>query len=142
MLRLYGGIRIHNVQGMNMLGVARYGTRNLERATKFYDVIAALLGAGRVMEMPNAVCYKGPEGGMFLIGLPFEGEATVGNGAQIGFAASSRAVVDAVHAKTLELGAKDEGAPGVRGPDPNGFYGAYFRDLDGNKLVVFRMGAP
>jgi len=32
----------------------------------------------------------------------------------------------------------DEGAPGDRG---GGFYGAYFRDLDGNKLVVFKMGA-
>ena len=30
--------------------------------------------------------------------------------------------------------------PGVRGPDPNGIYAAYFRDLDGNKLSVFRFG--
>ena len=29
------------------------------------------------------------------------------------------------------------GAPGDRG---NGFYGAYFRDPDGNKFCVFKMG--
>ena len=44
--------------------------------------------------------------------------------------------VDALHAKALELGGTDEGAPGARG---GGFYAAYFRDLDGNKLNAFCM---
>jgi catechol 2,3-dioxygenase-like lactoylglutathione lyase family enzyme len=125
-----------------MLSVARYGTRDLPRAKGFYDQIASLLGATRVVDRPDVVGYRGPDGGMFLVGKPFEGEATVGNGVQVGVAVPSRAVVDAVHAKALELGGKCEGPPGVRGPDPDGFYAAYFRDLDGNKLVVFRMGPP
>lgn len=125
-----------------MLTVARYGTRDLARARTFYDPIAEMLGAVLAFDRPDLAAYKGAEGGMFLIGKPFEGEATVGNGSQMGFAASSRAQVDAVHAKALELGGQCEGLPGVRGPDPNGFYGAYFRDLDGNKLTVFHMGGP
>jgi catechol 2,3-dioxygenase-like lactoylglutathione lyase family enzyme len=125
-----------------MLTVARYGTRDLQRAQAFYDAITAPLGAKRVLNRPDAVGYKGAEGGMFLVGKPFAGEATAGNGTQVGFAAPTRAAVDAVHAKALELGGKCEGPPGVRGPDPNGFYGAYFRDLDGNKLLVFRVGPP
>jgi catechol 2,3-dioxygenase-like lactoylglutathione lyase family enzyme len=124
-----------------MLTVARYGTRDLERAKAFYDAIAALLGASRVMDRPEAVGYKGPGGGMFLVGTPLKGDASVGNGTQMGFAAPGRAVVDAVHARALEFGGKCEGPPGVRGADPNGFYGAYFRDLDGNKLMVFCMGS-
>jgi catechol 2,3-dioxygenase-like lactoylglutathione lyase family enzyme len=123
-----------------MLTVARYGTKDLDRAKAFYDAIAALLGAGRVMDRPEAVGYKGADGGMFVVGQPLAGDATVGNGTQIGFAASSRAVVDAVHAKALALGGTCEGPPGVRGADPNGFYAAYFRDPDGNKLMVFHMG--
>ena len=123
-----------------MLTVARFGTRDLERAKPFYDAIAGLLGASRVMDRPELVGYRGADGGMFLIGKPFSGEATVGNGSQVGFAASSRAVIDAVHAKALELGGTCEGPPGVRGPDPDGFYAAYFRDLDGNKIMVFRHG--
>ena len=43
----------------------------------------------------------------------------------------------ALHRKALQLGAKDEGAPGPRG---EGFYAGYFRDLDGNKLNVFVVG--
>ena len=42
--------------------------------------------------------------------------------------------VDALHAKALELGGTDEGAPGLRGDN---FYAGYFRDLDGNKLNAF-----
>lgn len=125
-----------------MLTVTRFGTRDLERAKLFYDEIAALLGAKRVMERPEVVAYKGAEGGMFLVGRPFAGEATAGNGTQVGFNAPSRAAIDAAHAKALELGGKCEGPPGVRGPDPNGFYAAYFRDLDGNKIMVCRVGPP
>jgi hypothetical protein len=125
-----------------MLNGARYGSNDLVKAKAFYDEIAKIVGAQRVFERPDVIAYKGPEGGIFLIGKPFEGEATHGNGTQVTLAAQSRAIVDAVYAKALELGGKSEGAPGIRGDDPNGFYGAYFRDLDGNKLVAFRFGPP
>ena len=51
---------------------------------------------------------------------------------------SGRALWHALHRKALELGAADEGAPGARGEE--GFYAAYFRDLDGNKLNFFSYG--
>lgn len=73
---------------------------------------------------------------------PHNGEpATVGNGTMVAIVLDDRAKVDAFHAKTLELGGSDEGAPGVRGPEGDqAFYGAYFRDLDGNKFCAFRIG--
>jgi catechol 2,3-dioxygenase-like lactoylglutathione lyase family enzyme len=124
-----------------MLSVARYGTRDLAKAAAFYDEITAMLGASRVIDRDEVKAYKGPEGGMFLIGIPFAGEASVGNGTQVGFPAPSRAVVDAVHAKALEIGGTCEGPPGVRGPEGvMAFYAAYFRDLDGNKVMVMRVG--
>ena len=43
-----------------------------------------------------------------------------------------------IAAKALELGATDDGAPGERVPGM--FYGAYVRDLDGNKLCFYKMG--
>lgn len=125
-----------------MLTVGRFGTNDLARARAFYDPIAAMLGGAVAFERPGLVAYRGAEGGMFLVGTPYEGEAKPGNGNQLGFAAATRADVDAVHAKALELGGSDEGAPGIRGDDPDGFYGAYFRDLDGNKVAVFRFGPP
>jgi predicted lactoylglutathione lyase len=67
--------------------------------------------------------------------------AVAGNGNMAALAMNSRAKVDEVHAKALELGGSDEGAPGVRGEEGDqAFYGAYFRDLDGNKLAAFCIG--
>lgn len=125
-----------------MIGIARFGTRDLDRAKVFYDALAEIVGAARAFERPDLVAYKGAEGAMLLIGKPFAGEATAGNGTQVGISATSRAMVDAAHARAVELGGKCEGKPGIRGDDPNGFYGAYFRDPDGNKLVIFRFGPP
>jgi catechol 2,3-dioxygenase-like lactoylglutathione lyase family enzyme len=123
-----------------VLRTARYGTRDLEQARSFYDAVTALLGAKRVLDMDNLSGYQGPSGGMFVIGKPLDGEPTVGNGTQMVFDAPSRAAVDAAHAKALELGGKCEGPPGLRGPAEMSFYAAYFRDPEGNKLVVVKQG--
>jgi len=72
---------------------------------------------------------------------PFDGNtATVGNGVMIALAMEKPEQVNALHAKALELGGTDEGAPGPRGD--SGFYAGYFRDLDGNKLSAFCMTKP
>jgi predicted lactoylglutathione lyase len=62
----------------------------------------------------------------------------VGNGVMVALSADSAGLVDAIYAKAIELGGSDEGPPGQRG---EGFYAAYFRDLDGNKLNIFYTGA-
>ena len=73
---------------------------------------------------------------------PYDGlGATAGNGNMTSIVCDTRDRVDAIHAKAMELGGSDEGAPGLRGEEgPQAFYGAYFRDLDGNKLCAFRIG--
>lgn len=123
-----------------MLRTARYGTRDLDKARSFYDAVTAPLGAKRVLDMDTLSGYQGPSGGMFVIGEPLQGEPTVGNGTQMVFEAPSRTAVDAAYAKALELGGKCEGPPGLRGPSAMNFYAAYFRDPEGNKLVVVKQG--
>ena len=75
---------------------------------------------------------------MLCIMTPFDGKAaTVGNGTMTAIGVSSRDEVERIHAKALELGGQDEGAPGLRAEGGDGFYAGYFRDLDGHKLDVF-----
>ena len=78
---------------------------------------------------------------MLCIMTPHDGQpATVGNGVMAAIAAESRDQVDRIHKKAMERGGADEGAPGLRAEGGEGFYAAYFRDLDGNKLDVFSYG--
>jgi predicted lactoylglutathione lyase len=75
---------------------------------------------------------------VFSVIKPYDGKAaTVGNGAMVAFLVDSAAKVDALHKKAVALGGRDEGAPGQRG---KGFYAAYFRDLEGNKLNAYFTG--
>ncbi len=123
-----------------MLTGARFGTRDIKRAIAFYDAVTAEIGASRVIERHGMAGYRGADGGIFLVGTPREGEACVGNGSQVMWAAPSRAAVDSAHAKALELGGTCEGAPGPRGGTETNMYAAYFRDPDGNKVMVMRVG--
>ena len=122
-----------------MIGYVTLGTNDLERAARFYDSLLAEFGAKRAMETGSFIAWgAAPDAPMLSVIKPFDGKsATAGNGVMVALAAASKAQVDALHRKALELGGKDEGAPGPRG---DGFYAGYFRDLDGNKLNAFFLG--
>ncbi len=128
-----------------MIGYATLGTNDIDRALTFYDGLFAAVGGKRLMQMPDErkLTFYGVGRGqpMLAIGRPYDGgAATFGNGTMISLSVDARDQVDAVYAKAIELGAADEGAPGVRGPEQMGFYGAYFRDPDGNKFCAYKMG--
>jgi len=122
-----------------MIGYVTLGSNDIARAARFYDALLADLGGKRAMEMETFIAWASTPGGpMLAVIKPFDKQkATVGNGVMVALAAGSKKQVDALHRKALELGGKDEGAPGPRG---DGFYAGYFRDLDGNKLNAFFMG--
>ena len=121
-----------------MIGYTSVGTNDLEKAVAFYDELLAELGAGRFMQSDRFIAWAvAPDQPAFSVCLPYDGkQATSGNGTMIALIADSTEKVDAVYAKAMQLGAADEGPPG---PRMDGFYAAYFRDLDGNKLNVFHM---
>lgn len=123
-----------------MIGYVVLGTNDLSRATAFYDALLGEIGVGRLMEFGGrghgwAAAMDKP---MLCIMKPFDGQpATVGNGVMAGLSVESRDQVERIHQKAIELGGTNEGLPGLRSEGGEGFYAAYFRDLDGNKLDVF-----
>jgi catechol 2,3-dioxygenase-like lactoylglutathione lyase family enzyme len=116
-----------------MIGYACVGTNDWKRALAFYDALLGELGAKRAMDYPTFVVWKrGQDGPGLALVQPFDKKpATSGNGTMVAFEVGKPAEVDALYGKAIALGATDEGPPGDRG---DGYYGAYFRDLDGNKL--------
>ena len=123
-----------------MIGYATIGTNDLEKATGFYDKVFGALGGRRTFAMGDRMQFYGSREtpGMVAIARPYDEQpATAGNGSMFGLPAGSREAVEAAHAAALAAGGKCEGPPGAR---TDNFYGAYFRDLDGNKVCVFKMG--
>jgi len=127
-----------------VIGYVTVGSNDLDKSRSFYDALMPVIGAGRIMEFGDNFTMYGTGMGKpgFAVCKPYDGHAaTAGNGNMASIACDSRAKVDALYAKAIELGGSDEGPPGVRGDDgPQAFYGAYFRDPDGNKLAAFRIG--
>jgi catechol 2,3-dioxygenase-like lactoylglutathione lyase family enzyme len=127
-----------------MIGYVVVGSNDLDRARQFYDQLMPTIGAGRILEFGENFTMYGTSMGRpaLAVAKPYDGRpATAGNGNMAAFALDSRAKVDALYARAIELGGTCEGPPGVRGEEgPQAFYGAYFRDLDGNKLAAFRIG--
>jgi catechol 2,3-dioxygenase-like lactoylglutathione lyase family enzyme len=124
-----------------MIGYITIGTNDLARAAKFYDAVLGEMGAKQQWSNERMVSWgAAPRTPSVIVTKPYDGQdAYHGNGTMVALLASSPEVVGRVYQKALSLGAKDEGAPGYRGPEAQGFYGAYFRDLDGNKFAAFCM---
>ncbi|MEQ9316649.1 MAG: VOC family protein [Henriciella sp.] len=122
-----------------MLAYVTLGSNDIEKAKSFYDELMPALGAKRFFDNGRLYFYgTGPGQPMLAIGGPYdEKAASCGNGVMPALAAPDKETVDRVYKKAIELGAKDEGAPGNRMPT---FYGAYFRDPDGNKICVCKLG--
>ncbi|HLK26242.1 MAG TPA: VOC family protein [Caulobacteraceae bacterium] len=121
-----------------MIGYATIGSNNLERAKGFYDAVLKPLGGQRAFASDRMQGWAGARGAMLAVCTPYDGQAAQpGNGNMVALASPSNELVDEVYGLAIASGATDEGAPGARS---DSFYGAYFRDLDGNKVCIFKMG--
>lgn len=123
-----------------MIGYVTIGTNNFEAALEYYDQLLETVGVTRLWAHGNMAAWgRSRSEPALCIAKPHNGEkASAGNGAMIALKVASRNEVDALHTKSIELGGSNEGDPGPRGE--HGFYGGYFRDLDGNKLNAYVPG--
>lgn len=117
------------------------GVSEFDRGFKFYSAVTNALGlrlkfceADKQWAGWHAVDAPRP---LLLIGKPFNGQvAQPGNGQMIALLARNRAVVDLAHVTALANGGSCDGPPGLRPQYHANYYGAYFRDPDGNKICV------
>jgi catechol 2,3-dioxygenase-like lactoylglutathione lyase family enzyme len=122
------------------------GVSDLSRASSFYDAVLEPLGLRQRPVTPDggakSLCWIVP--GMplprFYTYCPHNGEpATAGNGGMVAFIAPTEDAVAEAYANGLAAGGTDEGTPGPRSHYGKGYYGAYLRDPDGNKVhLVYR----
>nr|WP_183627327.1 VOC family protein [Novosphingobium sediminicola] len=113
------------------------GCSDPAKSKVFYDALFGALGGTPGFDTGKGAFYQ-HNGGAFGFTLPANGEpVSYANGGTIGFAATSTDMVEAWHAAGLANGGSCEGAPGPRPMPGRNLYGAYLRDLDGNKICAF-----
>ena len=117
------------------------GVSDFDRALSFYQAVMSELGIEQRFcdrERPWAGWQTpGSVRPLFLVGKPFDGQPhQPGNGSMTAFGAADRDTVDRVYRVALANGGTPEGEPGLRPHYHANYYGAYFRDTEGNKLCV------
>jgi catechol 2,3-dioxygenase-like lactoylglutathione lyase family enzyme len=107
--------------------------RDLAAGAAFYERVLAPLGYKRLAERPTTVGFgkKYPE---LWLNLRPDMPADADPGAHVALRASSQDAVRAFHAAALECGAASDGDPGPRQAAMTGYYGAFIRDPDGNRI--------
>ena len=117
------------------------GVKDFDRALAFYRALMPVLGIAERFcdkQRPWAGWQSSPEPRpLFLIGNPYDRQPhEVGNGQMVALLAIDRASVDRAFEVAIASGGVAEGAPGLRPEYHAHYYGAYFRDTEGNKLCV------
>ena len=107
--------------------------RDLDAAAQFDEAVLGTLGMLKLEVRPATVGFgkKYPE---FWINLRRDMAADANSGAHVCFRARSTDLIDAFHAAALKAGGASDGAPGLRPQHGEGYYAAFIRDPDGNRI--------
>jgi catechol 2,3-dioxygenase-like lactoylglutathione lyase family enzyme len=132
-----------------MIDHVSVAVRDLDRASAFYEAVLARLGYTKLEVRPTTIGFgkRYPElwlnhrPDMFV--LPSQSGAQ-NNGVHVCLRAPTAAAVDGFHATALAAGGASDGAPGLRPHHGDGYYAAFIRDPDGNRIeaVTFIARAP
>lgn len=117
------------------------GVTDFDRALHFYTTVMQAMGIEQRFcdpDKPWAGWHsEGQSRPFFVICKPFDGHChDPGNGQMVAFAARDRATVRKAYDTALTSGGKCEGPPALRPQYHANYYGAYFRDSEGNKICV------
>lgn len=117
------------------------GVTDFDRAYAFYAALMGSLGVGqRFCEPENA--WAGWDSAerawpLLIIGKPHDGQPHhPGNGQMVALLAADLPAVRRAYQTALDHGGTCEGPPGLRPQYHADYYGANFRDTEGNKVCV------
>jgi catechol 2,3-dioxygenase-like lactoylglutathione lyase family enzyme len=110
------------------------GVADLARARAFYEAVLSAIGMSCLVRRETMVGFGKRYPELWLNHRPGMASVEAGTGVHICLRARSEAAVQAFHAAALAHGGSDDGAPGPREAAMTGYYAAFVRDPDGNRL--------
>ncbi len=122
-----------------MIDHVSIAVRDLARASVFYEAVLAALGYAKLEARPQTVGFGKRYAELWLNHRPAVAPAgddagEPNSGVHVCLRAPSAAAVDAFHAAALAAGGVCDGPPGLRSAHGEGYYAAFIRDPDGNRV--------
>jgi len=117
-----------------MIDHVSIAVRDLAASARFYETVLATLGYEKLADRPATIGFgkKYPE--LWLNERRNMAPVDADTGAHICLRASSVEAVQAFHAAAITSGGASDGAPGPRSGQIGGYYAAFIRDPEGNKI--------
>lgn len=118
------------------------GVGDLVASGAFYDAVLAPLGLDRLVTRAATIGYGKRYPELWLNHRPGMSPVAMGTGVHICLRARTEAAVQAFYDAALKAGGTGDGAPGPRQAAMTGYFAAFVRDPDGNRLEAACFPAP
>ena len=117
-----------------MIDHVSIAVRDLNACGLFYDAVLTAIGFSRLVTRPGTIGFgkKYPE--FWLNERRNMTPVATDSGVHFCLRARDVAAVQAFHAAALQNGGADDGTPGPRSGEMKGYYAAFIRDPEGNRL--------
>jgi catechol 2,3-dioxygenase-like lactoylglutathione lyase family enzyme len=107
---------------------------DLQKSAAFYQAVLEPLGYRKIADRPASVGFGKAYPEFWLNARASGARVDEDTGAHVCLRARSVEAVCEFHARALAQGGRDDGRPGPRKGEINDYFGAFIRDLDGNKI--------
>jgi catechol 2,3-dioxygenase-like lactoylglutathione lyase family enzyme len=117
-----------------MIDHVSVAVRDLERSARFYRTVLGAIGYEALEVRPRTIGFGKTYPELWINLRPAMARVEDDSGAHVGLRVRTTALVDSFHATALAAGGSSDGAPGLRPQHGEGYYAAFIRDPDGNRI--------
>jgi catechol 2,3-dioxygenase-like lactoylglutathione lyase family enzyme len=117
-----------------MIDHVSVAVRDLEASARFYEAVLGTIGYALLETRPNTVAFGKKYSEFWINRRPSMTPLAADSGGHVALRAASMEAVDAFHAAALAAGGQSDGTPGLRPQHGDGYYAAFVRDPDGNRI--------
>jgi catechol 2,3-dioxygenase-like lactoylglutathione lyase family enzyme len=117
-----------------MIDHVSIAVRDLDRSARFYQGVLAAIGYEKLVVRPRTIGFGKAYPEFWLNLRATMAPVEVDGGAHVALRVRTIELVDAFHAAGLAAGGTSDGAPGLRPQHGEGYYAAFVRDPDGNRI--------